>query len=215
MPIPYIFHQIWLGDAEMHPRMLEWIARWRDLHPNWTHKLWRDVNATTIACGKETLQSRWNDLLQRSCHFAQRSNIWRYELIEQQGGVYLDTDMEPRANIETWLGERDAFITSQAMRDSVSGACFGARKHHPWMIDAVNSLNSRNPTSHTSMGDNFAHELYLRHRESVDRAPCEVFMCFEHRDFAIADRLATPQTLAFHRWSCFWHPTGYRKFETK
>lgn len=215
MTIPRTFHQIWLGSSTPPELMLTWMARWRELHPNWTHKLWRDIDATTITCGDEVVTARWPELLHRACHLSQRSNIWRYELIARKGGVYLDTDMEPRANIESWLADHDAFIASQWHRDSVSGACFGACAGHPWMRDAVRSLAQQDPTVHMSMGDSFAHELYLRHREAICRAPREIFVFYPHRSFAIADRLISPATLAVHRWSCFWHPTGYAPLSSR
>jgi mannosyltransferase OCH1-like enzyme len=189
--------------------MQEWIARWRELHPTWIHKLWREDDSTTIVCGTERFQSRYTSSLTRACHLAQRSNIWRYELVLAQGGVYLDTDMEPRANIESAIAPYDAFIASQCLTDSVSGACFGARANHPWMKDAVESLGRQDPTLHRSMGDAFAHALYLRHQSQIHRCRRDVFLSYAHREPTVANRLATADTVAFHRWSCFWSATGY------
>ncbi len=189
--------------------MQEWITRWRELHPDWTHKLWREDGPAALVCESGRFQSRHPDLLARACHFSQRSNIWRYELVLAQGGVYLDTDMEPRANIEKAIAPHDAFIASHWLTDSASGACFGARADHPWMQAAVKSLGLQDPTVHRSMGDAFAHALYLRHQSQVHRCARDVFLSYAHREPTVANRLATADTVAFHRWSCFWSPTGY------
>lgn len=184
------------------------MARWRELHPDWTHKLWHDDGPTAIVYGAERIESRWPDLLRRACHQAQRSNIWRVEVVLRQGGVYIDTDMEPLANIESAIGDRDAFATSQ-WRGASCCACFGARPGHPWIEDAVQNLASRDPTVSLSMGARCFDEVYARHRTTVYQFPRTVFIFYPHRDFAVTDRLVVPETLALHRWSCFWYPTGY------
>lgn len=212
--IPRIFHQVWLGDAPLHPLMVQWAQRWRDLHPTWAYKLWRGDGPTTIVCGTECVETRWPDLLQRACHRSQQSNIWRYELIAQQGGVYLDTDMAPLASIDSVIENRDAFVTSQ-WHDAICNACFGARPGHPWMASAVEHLVDCDPAISLSMGAKFAHEMYLRHQAEVHRFPREVFLFYPHRDFAVSDRLVVPETLAVHRWSCFWHPTGYAPLSSR
>jgi mannosyltransferase OCH1-like enzyme len=207
--IPKIFHQIWLGPQPIHPQMQEWIVRWRELHPNWAHKLWRDVSPTIIEADGEKIESRWSDLLQRACHFSQRSNIWRYELVLQQGGVYLDTDMEPRANIDSAIEGYDAFAASHWPTGAASCAFFGARAGHDWILDMVQSLNTRDPTKSLSMGNYFFQEVQRRHAAAVPCMPRDVFLFYPHRSFAIHDQIATANTLAIHRWSCFWSPTGY------
>lgn len=189
--------------------MQAWIARWRELHPDWTHNLWRDVDATTIEANGEQIESCQPKLLRNACHYSQRSNIWRYELIFRQGGVYLDTDMEPRANIDHVLAGHDAFIASQWRADLVSGACFGAQPAHPWIVDALTTLGTRDPRINLSMGDQLANDVYRRHQKTVHRTAPDVFLFFAHRRQEIVDRLITPETVAVHRCSCFWYPTGY------
>ena len=40
--IPKIIHFIWLGTHPMHPRMGEWMRRWKTLHPDWNVLVWSD-----------------------------------------------------------------------------------------------------------------------------------------------------------------------------
>ena len=136
--IPKIFHQIWLGPAPMHPMMLRWREAWKKLHPGWTLKLWRGGKDNTLVCGDERLTAYYPDLLARACHYSQQTNIWRLEVLLVQGGVYLDTDMQPLKNIEPAIADLDAFVMPMYLEpEKYSSALLGATPKHPWIADAT------------------------------------------------------------------------------
>ena len=91
MTIPKIIHQIWLGDAQMPPDLS---ATWREKHPDWQYTLWTDSNRPPLA-----LESLWST----APHPAFQSDLLRYELLHQYGGLYVDMDFECRRNVEPLL----------------------------------------------------------------------------------------------------------------
>lgn len=215
MYIPRIFHQIWLGPAEIHPDMLMWAARLRELHPNWTYKLWREGKEPgTLVCGAETLHAHRPDLLGRACHYTQQSNIWRYEVVYTQGGVYLDCDVEPFKNLEPLIADHTAFVgTHWNGGIAYATSFFGAVAQHPWLKEAIDRLPEQDPRVGYSMGDRFLSSIVHTHPE-VFRCPRETFVSwYQPRPARVRqDLIPTSCTdcYAVHRWSSCWHPTGYK-----
>jgi mannosyltransferase OCH1-like enzyme len=210
--IPKLFHQIWLGPAPMHPMMLRWQAAWKKLHPGWTLKLWRGGKDGTLVCGDERLTAHYPDLLAHARHFAQQANIWRLEVLLEQGGIYLDTDMQPLKNIEPAIADLDAFVMPMYLEpEQYSSAFLGATLKHPWIADALGHLPDKDPMVHMSMGDKHITEAAKRSRVHVlDR---NAFMCVYMRSRHDPARLAIkpgPGTYAVHQFSGQWWPTAYR-----
>ena len=82
--IPKIIHQIWLGKPlPFNYRKL--CRSWEMHHPKWTYKLWTDADADRIHIGRR-------DLYDRATNQGMRSDILRYEILRQFGGLYVDTD---------------------------------------------------------------------------------------------------------------------------
>jgi mannosyltransferase OCH1-like enzyme len=210
--IPKIFHQIWLGPAPLHPMMLRWQAAWKKLHPGWTLKLWRGGKSNTLVCGGEHLTAHFPDLLARACHYAQLANIWRYEVVLAQGGIYLDTDMEPLKNIESTIAPFDAFGMCMYFEPGrYSNALIGATPGHAWLEDMVDTLPSKDPKVHLSMGDRYLTEMAKQHLE-VHIFPKEVVISAYTKDRNDPARLAIkpgPETCAVHHFSGQWYPTAY------
>jgi len=117
--IPRLVHQIWLGDTPMHPLMVRWRETWKALHPNWKVLLWE--SSSNVSCIRSDLNSGTvlsasplhEEMLRRSCHLSQRSNIWRYLLLMQFGGVYVDTDVEPYKSIVNLVDCLPAFFVNR------------------------------------------------------------------------------------------------------
>jgi len=84
--IPKIIHQIWLGSPlpEQYKKMQK---TWLDHHPNWEYHLWTDENVQYLY-----LQNR--PLYEAATNLGQKSDILRYEILYQFGGLYVDTDFE-------------------------------------------------------------------------------------------------------------------------
>lgn len=78
--IPRIIHQIWMGPLEPPKSAMD---SWRDLHPSWEVRVWNEQNLPSLK-NKQAFAD--------SDNYPQKSDILRYEILSQFGGVYVDAD---------------------------------------------------------------------------------------------------------------------------
>ena len=79
-------HQIWLG-GELPERFKKWCNTWREFHPHYEYQLWTDKDVDSI-----NIERR--DAFNSATNLGQKSDVLRYEILRQQGGIYVDTDFE-------------------------------------------------------------------------------------------------------------------------
>ena len=84
--IPKILHQIWLG-SPFPEKYKKWQASWLEHHPDWEYKLWTDENIKEL-----TLQNQ--DKFDKATSWGTKTDILRFEILYQMGGLYVDTDFE-------------------------------------------------------------------------------------------------------------------------
>jgi len=86
LKIPKIVHQIWLGgnmpDAEC--AMINQVKS--NLAGGWTHILWTEDNISNL----KNFYNR--DLYEQTPNYGQKSDLLRYSILHEMGGVYMDTD---------------------------------------------------------------------------------------------------------------------------
>ena len=86
MNIPKIIHQIWLGPNK---RPDIWMNSWKidyiKQNPDWTYKLW-----TEIEINKIKMKNR--KIYDSEIFFISKSDIARYEILYQYGGIFIDAD---------------------------------------------------------------------------------------------------------------------------
>jgi mannosyltransferase OCH1-like enzyme len=134
MSIPHVFHQIWLGDKPL-PREYEAYRRsWTRHHPGWEMQVWTEENLPADLERKEIYE-----LLRRP---AERSDMFRLELLHRHGGVYVDTDFECRRSIEPLL-EGVSFFCAYIEPGRVNNALIGSVAGHPLLAHAVGELRPR------------------------------------------------------------------------
>lgn len=225
--IPKLIHFIWLGGHLMLPLMFEWVCRWASLNPQWSVSVWCDLTGkkklTRLELSKKSLNkvvpdgwvSQYPHLLSRCCHLSQRSNIWRYELIREYGGLYVDTDVEPVRPIDELLANRSAF-TACHLKDPGRYACafFGAVPGHPWTSELVNRLPEQDPSVSLSMGEAYFTRI-TRNHPSVEVLPglgvVNDFNPWMQQDLSHTNpkRIVDPATFAIHQWSSKWYSKGF------
>jgi mannosyltransferase OCH1-like enzyme len=222
MGIPHIFHYVWLGQSPMDPVMTEWQRGWSRLHPGWQTRTWRedaDLPAHMLTCEDEIVECRYPTLLASCSTPARKSDIWRYQILEQQGGVYLDTDVEPIKPIEHLIEGADAFAglcwTSYRWKDrgdpslEVGCSIMGAAAHHPWLRELIELTPWQDPRSPISLAFPYLTEITGRHPEVRLLKPDVCYPIPWHRyaqeDRDLLDHEALPEAShAVHRWGSTW-----------
>ena len=117
--------------------ILAWQKTWTALNPDWEWKLWTEDNLP---------DSRWPDLVKQSHGYSQMSNIYRYEILLREGGVYVDTDCECSKPIEPLISDCEAFVV-RTKRPYVKIGCgtIGGVAGHPLFHKLVERLNLVDP----------------------------------------------------------------------
>jgi len=101
--IPKKLHFIWIGDESKMPRKC--INTWIDKNPDYEVKIW----------GNESLNQyvwrEWDsisDMLHKN-DYAGASDIMRYQILYNEGGIYIDADSYCVKPLEDWLLDCEAF----------------------------------------------------------------------------------------------------------
>jgi mannosyltransferase OCH1-like enzyme len=85
--IPKKIHQVWLGSAQIPKVYYKYMESWKQFHPDWEYKLWTDKDVKDVEITKR-------ELFDTSINMGMKSDILRYEILRQVGGIYVDTDFE-------------------------------------------------------------------------------------------------------------------------
>ena len=128
--IPRVFHQIWLGDQYLPDHFKRWADLWLGMNPGWEMRWWTDENLPQLKNAAE---------FKRAEKMAAKSDIARYEIIHQFGGVYIDTDFEPLRPIEPILRGVQSFQADE-LDDRPCNALLGCAKGDPFYGHVVQSL---------------------------------------------------------------------------
>lgn len=125
--VPKVFQRVWLGPESMPDEFKRYGDTWIERHPGWELKLWTPANFST----------RYPELITRCERPSNAANIYRYEIMLQHGGVYIDTDFECLKNIEPLINDEELFTAHQLDDPRNAGyynnAFFGCTPGHPVM----------------------------------------------------------------------------------
>lgn len=136
--IPKIIHQIWLG-SPFPEKFKYWQNLIKRLHPGWQYILWTDK---TI----KSLKLKNMDLYNHSKNFGQKSDILRYEILNQFGGVYLDVDIECMRSFDDLNENFDFYAALEPLWPntrtclSVGNCVIASVPDHPILQHCINKM---------------------------------------------------------------------------
>ena len=99
--IPRIVHQIWLG-GPLPDKYRLWSQSWSTKNPGWAHRLWLDADAAQLRMKNRVA-------FDAAINPGEKSDIMRLEILQQFGGLYVDTDFECLQSIEPMRQRRGFF----------------------------------------------------------------------------------------------------------
>ena len=88
--IPRLLHLIWVGPNPEPDTFAPHVAKWKELMPDWTVRVWcnADINEDEFPAEAVTI-------INSAAKGAQKADIMRYFIIRKHGGVYMDADVVP------------------------------------------------------------------------------------------------------------------------
>ena len=129
--IPKILHYCWFGKGEMPELVQTCIASWHIHMPDWEFKLWSEDNFD-IASAPQYVREAYT-----AKKYAFVSDYVRLWALEQEGGVYLDTDVEVLRSFDSLLNDT-AFIGLEESLALLPGTCvMGCEAHCQWVKDML------------------------------------------------------------------------------
>src|SRR5690606_3988528 len=92
--IPQVLHFIWGGENPFPQESVKNIASWMKYHPSWTVKFWTDDPNRPIPIAgveqhliSEVNMERIGPYFQTATNWGEKSDLLRYEILYQEGGI--------------------------------------------------------------------------------------------------------------------------------
>lgn len=210
--IPKIIHQIWLG-SPFPEKYLAFQRSWIKHHPDWEYRLWTDKSLNHFELHNQSL-------FDSAVNWGEKSDILRYEILYQFGGVYVDTDFECLKSLEpfhhlvdfyTGLFNLDRKWLFPRLGNGIIGACPG----HPILKACIENLSGEGERSDCDRiqertGPVFFTQMFLMHlHEGGFKNAALPFPYFyplpaEQREIDDHRAYIYPETFALHHWEASW-----------
>jgi hypothetical protein len=187
--------------------MIAWGESWLKHHPGWTLKTWGEKNLPKLV--------NLNLFSKCSC-LGQQADLVRYEVLLQEGGVYVDADVECVRNIEPLIEgclffalRRDPRVMDLRV-ESHSNAFFGSIFGHPIMRDLVQNLRRAfRPQPWTAIGPPYFSSILGGHPGKFLDLPSRIVLDLNKGERPKPGRRAVPGNVyAVNYHSSKWIPSS-------
>jgi len=151
--IPKIIHFIWIGPKPFPRESIENVRSWIAKHPDWKVKFWTDRERPLPHPEMELCKIRefpfqkLESFYHNSDNFGEKSDLMRLEILYQQGGVYVDHDVQCFKNFASLHQSYDLFCglevpypTSLSSSVLPTNNILGARAGHPILAKSMEWL---------------------------------------------------------------------------
>lgn len=125
--IPHIIHYCWFGGHPLPEEYRHYIDSWRKYCPDFEIREWSELNFHKNIGGGYTYFQEALDASQ----WAFASDYARLKIIYEEGGIYLDTDVEVIRPLETLISSGVGFIGFQNPYEATTGLGFAAAPFNP------------------------------------------------------------------------------------
>ena len=132
--IPKIIHYCWFGKKDLPPEAKRCIASWKKMCPDYDIIRWDENNF-------DVNQNPFIKAAYEAKKWAFVSDYARLKVVYDNGGIYLDTDVEIRKNLDS-LREHGCYIGIQQNEFlCTTGLGFGATKSNPVVLKMLESYD--------------------------------------------------------------------------
>lgn len=133
--IPKIIHYIWLGGKEEPAILKKCKASWKKFCPDYEIKRWDESNLNIDCCAycRDAYDAK---------KYAFASDVLRFHILKEYGGIYVDIDVEFLKPINELLENR-AFSGFESSGLVNPGVIVGAVPNHEIICDIVNEYQKR------------------------------------------------------------------------
>ena len=216
MSIPKQIHYVWVGPRPIPEKDQAYIKGWQKLNPDFKIIKWDE---TKIDYSKYPLVQKALD----EERYALASDILRMIVVYQEGGIYLDTDIELLQSL-TPLLKYDAFAGWES-KYWFTTAVFGAKKHSPWIEKILKRYELADPnqkiTTNTFLKTVHSPSVYgedvfglkldgktKEYKEGNFAVFAPEYFCPKH--YMTGVEKTTKKTITLHHYASTWHTKSER-----
>lgn len=200
--IPKTIHQIHMGGSELTSKEIEWQQTWKQYNPHWKYVMWTDAKIT------KDLKVTHQDVLDHCKSYSEKSDVLRFEILYQYGGLYIDTDFECLKPIDPlFVGKEICIFRESAIK--VCGAFFASCKHNIHVRELINNLPKREKShGHLDAASKYG-PVYLHDqlpRDVVCNRKKLVYPYMWNQEHRAKENFkkTSPDSYAVHHWNKSW-----------
>ncbi|MCB1067452.1 MAG: hypothetical protein KDK56_04640 [Simkania sp.] len=156
LSIPKVIHFIWVGPNPFPQESVQNVYSWVENHPNWTIKFWTD-RKRPLPHPKMKLQlisefqfEHLRDYYNDSDNYAEKSDLLRYEILNQEGGLYVDHDVKCfkpftpfHYNFDLYCGLEPPHQPVLSSSISANNNIIGSIPRHPILAKCIANVEAR------------------------------------------------------------------------
>ncbi len=196
MAIPKKIHYIWVGPNKMGKIQKKCLESWGKYAPDYEIKLWNEDNFPLM-------DHPYIKEMYRKRKWAFVSDFMRFWILYNEGGIYLDTDMELLKPIDEFLENRLFF--AKGPDDFISCGIIGAQKENGFIKKVLDFYLNDKERSTKNTSPRVVTMLYEKFpaKEKIKIYPSELFYpCLPEEWFCDKDKLR--KAYGRHHWSESW-----------
>lgn len=194
--MPKVIHYFWFGGEEKPPLVKKCIASWRKFCPDWEIKEWNETNIDIRRFG-------FSEDAYRARRWGFVSDPLRFLKVYEEGGVYLDTDVELIAPIDDLLDEAFFACETDEPRTIGPGLGFAAEKGSPVLKEIIGKYEALtfDPACHMVQTCPAIVTEILKRFPNVRCLPTCVF---NPKGNCAGEVRLTPETRGIHHYAASW-----------
>ncbi len=154
--IPKILHFIWIGPKSFPAESIKNIESWIKKHPQWTINFWTDslerplpIPTMTRRLVTEYSFGAIHHLIQKTSNWGEKSDLMRYGILQQEGGIYVDHDVPCKRTFDVLVDHFDFFACLERPHyhksiDTYIHPCnglIGSKAQHPIFAATMQYIN--------------------------------------------------------------------------
>lgn len=209
MNIPKIIHYIWVGNNPKPEIIQKCIASWAKYMPDYEIKEWNESNYDVNKCRyirEAYAEKKW----------AFVSDFMRFDILNQYGGIYFDTDVELLKPIPGSVLENSLGFTAMESTGKVSpGLIFASVPGHPFLkeildvyrvesfiVNGKNNLTTVNQRTTAILSRyGFVQKNEFQKADGLEIYPSNIFCGY---DLDINEYAIVPETISVHHYAGSW-----------
>lgn len=202
--IPKIIHQIWIGPKPFPENCKKWQESWLKLNPDWEYKLWtnKDLKYLTLE------NQKYYDEEQ---NWGAKSDILRYEILYQFGGLYVDVDFECIQPFD-WLHQYCDFYAGllevKRLKNTarLANGIIACSQYHPLLEKLIEEIPNYRFEKDLlrRVGPDFFTTIVHKYIQSIAGINI-IFPANFFFSWSLDQILLQPETMAIHYYAGTWH----------